>query len=136
MKWESASLPWPFDLTPLGHGHLVKCFGLEKSSKRVKLDGKAAREAQLYGRLPNLWVCIAVFGVEVFVPVGRSSNPWMLSKPLSAQVKAALLALGELPSVPEKGSKRASTCGPRVHVGDPLELSYFAIAWCAIASAQ
>jgi hypothetical protein len=77
-----------------------------------------------------------VFSVEVFVPVGRSSDPWMLSKPLPAQVKAALLALGELPSVPEKGSKRASTCGPRVHVGDPLELSYFAIAWCAIASAQ
>jgi hypothetical protein len=49
----------------------VKCFGLEKSSKRVKLDGKAAREAQLYGRLPNLWVRIAVFGVEVFVPVAQ-----------------------------------------------------------------
>jgi hypothetical protein len=67
----------------------VKCFGLEKSSKRVKLDDEAVREAQLYRRLPDLWVCIAVFDVESLVPVaqmghagslrdrrGSSDRPW------------------------------------------------------------
>jgi hypothetical protein len=33
----------------------------------------------------------------------RASHLWMLSKPLPTKVKTASLALGEIPSVPEKG---------------------------------
>jgi hypothetical protein len=36
----------------------------------------------------------------------RASHLWMLSKPLPTKVKTASLALGEIPSVPEKGYHR------------------------------
>jgi hypothetical protein len=46
----------------------------------------------------------------------RAFHLWVLSKPLPAMVKTASLALGEIPSVPEKGPKRAQQQWPRLRL--------------------